>query len=185
MQELKEQLKLTIEKTLVPFLEKFNFTYYHSMDGYSGDHDLFTFRDEKGWYVAIDYMGFNPHDYPWSMNPMLGKSGYKKTAAQFDAVPLWYWKQKVAPFEKWQREAIKLTFANYPINSVAQIKSSIDQTIFDLDNFCKDFLKREELRFDRIREIRYLEHLVQFRLYSKTHWTGTMKTIISENEEME
>jgi hypothetical protein len=185
MQELREHLKKSIEEKLVPYLQRFGFEYYPSIHDYSKTHDVFQFKKTDNSYINIDHMGFHFHDYPWNINPMLGKLGFKKSTNQFDSIPLWYWKQKIAPLESWQREALKLTFDNYPVNSIEQITKSIDQTIFDFDNFTKDFLNGNSVTFNRIREIRYLEYLTQIQVFGDYHWTGSKKFTFYNNKEVE
>lgn len=185
MNELREELLKSVQVKLAPYLLKFGFQFHLSMHDYSDTHDVFTFNRSDGAYINIDHMGFHFHDYPWNINPVLGLPGFKVSTAQFDIAPLWYWKQKIAPLEKWQREALKLTFDNYPVNSIFQIGKAIDQTIFDLDNFCKDFLEMDYIIFNRIRNIRYLEHLTQIQVFGEYHWTGKKKFTFYKNKEVE
>jgi hypothetical protein len=185
MHELREELKTLVQDKLAPFLLKFGFQFHLSVHEYSNTHDVFTFKKPDDSYILIDHMGFHFHDYPWSINPTLGQPGFKTSTTQFDTVPLWYLKQKLAPFEAWQREALKISFDNYPVNSIDQIRKSIDQTIFDLDTFCKDFLTGNFLTFNRARQIRYLEHLTQIQVFGEYHWTGKKKFTFYHNKEVD
>lgn len=185
MHELREHLKNTIQNDLVPFLKKYDFEFALEANKYSDTHDIFIFKKQNNVYLNIDHMGFHVHDYPWSIIPMLGKAGFKGSSTQFDSIPLWYWKQKIAPFESWQRDALKLTFDNYPVNSKDQITQAIKQVVFDLENFCKDFLTNDFNRFDKIRQIKYLEYLVQTQVLGEYHWTGKKKFTFYQNKEVE
>ena len=153
MQELRQQLKNNIQSQLVPYLESFGFEFKLSKHKFSDTHDVFEFFKPNGVYLNIDHMGFNYHDYPWSINPVLGKVGFKKTTTLFDGIPLWYWKEKIAPKVQWARDEINLTSDNYPVNTLDDITRTIKQVVFDLDAFCKDFLINNFIRFDRIRQI--------------------------------
>jgi len=184
MQELRELLKDKIENELATFLQNYGFEFSLSKHEYSETYDVFKFKKDD-LYIDIEHYGFHPHDYPWSICPMLGRQGFKRTTSQFDSIPLWYYKQKIAPKESWQREVIKLTFDNYPINSKTQIVNAVSQTIFDLDNFCKDYLTNDLYIFDKIREINYLEYLVQTQVFGEYHWTGKKKFTIYKNKEVE
>lgn len=184
MQELRELLKDKIENELATFLKSYGFELTISELEYSSTHDVFKFKKDD-LFIDIDHYGFHPHDYPWSICPMLGRQGFKKTTQQFNSIPLWYFKQKIAPRESWQRDVIKLTFDNYPINSKEQIAKAISQCIFDLDNFCKDYLTNDFYLFDKIREINYLEYLVQTQVFGNYHWTGKKKFTIYKNKELE
>jgi hypothetical protein len=73
----------------------------------------------------------------------------------------------------------------YHINTLEEIRVSVRQAIFDLDNFCKDFLTEDFVRFDRIREIKYLEYLVQTQVITETNWLGLKKDVMKPNEEIE
>ena len=184
MNQLKDYFKASIESRMVPFLKKFGFLYTLSVHDLSDIHDVFTFKKDST-YIFIAHMGFNPKDIPWSFSPLLGKDGFKQTSGVFDLVPLWYIKQKIAPFEAYQKEAIKMNFEPYNINSMEEINQSITRAIFDLDTFCKDFLTNNFIRFDRIREIKYLEYLVQTHLVTETNWLGIKKEVMKQNEEVE
>ena len=109
MEELREELKKQVEEKLAPYLQKFGFHFHLSVSEFRDTHDLFTFKRSDNSYIRLDHMGFYFHDYPWSLDPMLGQTGFKRSTDQFDMVPLWYWKEKLAPSENWQREALKLT----------------------------------------------------------------------------
>jgi len=184
MQELRELFKSSIEKNLVPFLKKYGFSYHVTIHEFSETHDIFYFKRQSS-YINLAHMGFNPHDVPWSFVLMLGQTGYKKTTHEFDSVPLWYIKEKIAPRDEYQRVAIKMNFDTYNINTPEQIKTSIRQAIFDLDNFCKDFLLEDFVRFNRIREIKYLEYLVQTQVITETNWLGLKKDVMKPNKEIE
>jgi len=184
MEDLRNLFKRTIEKELVPFLAKFNFEYKYGIHEFSETHDTFMFKKHES-YLEIYHMGFNPKDAPWSFIILLGKKGFKKTTTQFDSIPLWYLKQKIAPPYDYQREAIKLTFNEYDINNDLQIRQSIENAIFELSNFCNDFLTGDFVRFDRIRQINYLEYLVQTQVISESNWFGLQKIVMKSNEEIE
>ncbi len=184
MEELSEFFRASIEKKLIPFLEKYGFDYHVEKHKYSDTHDVFDFKRNSS-YIIIAHMGFNPHDVPWNSVLLLGKKGFKKTTSEFDSVPLWYIKQKIAPSYDYQREAIKMNFNEYHINTLEEIRVSIRQAIFDLDNFCKDFLTEDFVRFDRIREIKYWEYLVQTQVITETNWLGLKKDVMKPNEEIE
>ena len=184
MQELREDFRASIEDKVVPFLKKYGFDYYIDKHEFSDIHDVFQFTRNSS-YINIAHMGFNPHDIPWSFVLLLGKKGFKKTSNEFDSVPLWYIKQKIATPYDYQREAIKMNFDEYRINTLEEIRVSIRQAIFDLDTFCKDFLTEDFVRFDRIREIKYLEYLVQTQVITQTNWLGIEKYVIKPNKEIE
>lgn len=184
MRQLRDSFKTSIENQLVPFLKRFDFSYHITKHEFSETHDVFSFTRNSS-YIHIAHMGFNPHDIPWSFVLMLGKSGFKKSSNQFDSIPLWYIKQKIAPPYEYQRAAIKLNFDAYNINSNEEINASIRQAVFDLDNFCKDFLMEDFVRFNRIREIKYLEYLVQTQVITETNWLGISKVVMKPNSEIE
>ena len=184
MQELREIFKSSIENKLVPFLEKYDFSYHVAKHEFSDTHDVFYFKRQSS-YINLAHMGFNPHDVPWSFVLLLGQTGYKKTTNEFDSIPLWYIKEKIAPRYDYQRAAIKMNFDAYNINTPEEIKASIRQAIFDLDNFCKDFLLEDFVRFNRIREIKYLEYLVQTQVITETNWLGLNKDVMKPNREIE
>jgi len=181
--ELKKQLKKSIESDLIPFLKQCDFESEFSTTKFG--HDVYKFV--KGdIYIDFDYMGFHFHDYPWQANPMLGKTGFKKSTNAFDSVSLTYWKEKIAPKDKWGREFLQLTFDNYPINSIEQIKKAIEQTIFDLDNFCGDFLRRNDFAvFEKLRQIQYIESLVRFNVYGTYYQNGSKEILIKREPEIE
>jgi hypothetical protein len=185
MRESREELNKQVQEKLVPYLMKFKFQLNLSVYANNDTHDIFTFNRSDDAYIRIDHMGFHTLDSPWNMNPLLGLQGFKVSTAQFDTVPLWYWKQKIAPTETWQREAIQLTSGHYPVNSIEQIGKAITQTIFDLDNFCKDFLEKDYLVFNRIRQIRYLEYLTQVQVFGEYDAQGQKKFTIYNNKEVE
>lgn len=78
-----------------------------------------------------------------------------------------------------------MNFNEYDINTLEEIKTSIRQAVFDLDNFCKDFLMEDFVRFERIREIRYLEYLVQTQVITETNLLGLKKEVMKPNNEIE
>jgi hypothetical protein len=184
MQELREIFRTSIENKLVPFLKKYGFDCSVHKHEFSNIHDVFQFT-KKSSYINIAHMGFNPHDVPWSFALLLGKQGFKKTSNEFDSVPLWYIKQKIAPPYDYQREAIKMNFDEYLINTPVEIKASIRKVIFDLDTFCKDFLTEDFVRFNRIREIKYLEYLVQTQVITEANWLGVKKSVMRPNKEID
>lgn len=184
MQKLREIFRTTIETKLAPFLKKYGFNCYVHKHEFSNIHDVFQFT-KRSSYINIAHMGFNPHDVPWSFVLLLGKQGFKKTSNEFDSVPLWYIKQKIAPPYDYQREVIKMNFGEYRINTPEEIKVSIRQAMFDLDIFCKDFLTEDFVRFDRIQEIKYLEYLVQTQVITETNWLGVEKGVMRPNKEID
>jgi hypothetical protein len=78
-----------------------------------------------------------------------------------------------------------MNFDEYHINTPEEIRASISQAIFDLDTFCKDFLTEDFVRFDRIREIKYLEYLVQTQVITETNCLGVEKDVMKPNKEIE
>ena len=184
MEELRVELKNLVRQTLAPYLQKFGLQFHLSVSEFRDTHDLFTFKRSDNSYIRLDHMGFYFHDYPWSLDPILGQTGFKRSTDQFDIVPLWYWKEKLAPSENWQREALKLTLDIYEVNTIEQINKAIDQIIFDLDNFCKDFLTSNYVNLNRMREIRYLEYLTQIQVFGEYNRDGKKKFTFYNNKEV-
>jgi len=163
--------------------KKFDFEYKFSTNEYS--RELYQFVKDNSVYIDFYYCGFHFHDYPWEAMPMLGKSGFKLTTKKYDEVPLSYWIQKIAPFEKRGRDFLNITFDNYPINSIEQITKSIEKIVFDLDNCCGDFLRNDIRTFDKIREIQYLESLVRLNVYSTHYANGDVEYLVKSEPEIE
>ena len=180
--ELKKQLRKSIESDLVPFLKQFDFESEFSTTKYGRDVYKFVKGDV---YIDFDYMGFHFHDYPWQANPILGKTGFKKSVNTYDGIYLSYWKEKIAPHDKWGREYLQLTFDNYPINSIEQIKKAVEQAIFDLDHFCGDFLRNNLNIFDKIRQIQYIESLVRFKVYGTYYQDGSKEILIKREPDID
>ncbi len=181
--ELKRQLRKSIDNELVPFLKQFDFNHDFSTTNYG--HDCYKFVKDNDVYIDFYYCGFHFHDYPWMANPKLGKAGFKKTTDKYDSIGLLYWKEKIAPFEQRDRDFLQITFDNYPINSAEQIKRAIEQIVFDLDHFCRDFLKNDFIVFDKIREIQYLESLVRRNVYGTYYQNGDREFLIKSEPEVE
>ena len=184
MQEPRNYFRTLIENKLVPLLKKYGFTYHVCKPEITDNHDVFKFKRNSS-FIDIGVMGFHPQDAPWCFVVLLGKEGFKKTTNEFDQVPLWYIKQKIAPPYHYQRDAIKMNFDEYPLNNTEEITKSVLQACFDLDKFCKDFLKEDFLRFNRIREIKYLEYLVQTQVITERNWIGLNKDVMKPNKELE